>query len=338
MKFTIHPEHSKKRVARSGNAVRTDNLTQADVDVIENWRASHAYVLNTFQATLRRHARSSPNITVAQRLKRRSTIYDKLKREPGMSLARMHDIAGCRLIFDHLEELKEVRNKIVTARFKHERRNQENAYDYIANPKPNGYRGIHDVYKFVSFSGDAAEWDGLLFELQYRTKVQHAWSTAVEIAGSVTGNEPKFDRGNQDHIEFFRICSELLARKHENLHSCLPKLSDNELYGKFHEIEQKTGLLRLLDGLIVTREFMLDEKNLLLMFSMEDGKSQLQYKAYKRSQVALLNYFRLEEQYPDADIVLVRADSNDGIRSAFRNYFSDAREFISLIKEATEKV
>lgn len=68
MKFTIFPEYSKNRVNTAGDAVRRGNLTQDDEAVIENWRASHAYILNTFQATLRRHIKGS-NITIAQRLK-----------------------------------------------------------------------------------------------------------------------------------------------------------------------------------------------------------------------------------------------------------------------------
>lgn len=110
--FTIYPAYSKKRVSRAGNAVRQGTEQQEDIDAIENWRASHNYVLNTFQATLRRHARGK-DITVAQRLKRRLTVYDKLKRQPDMKLARMHDIAGCRLIFDNISALNATRQQII---------------------------------------------------------------------------------------------------------------------------------------------------------------------------------------------------------------------------------
>ena len=48
--------------------------------------------------------------------------------------------------------------------------------------------------------------------------------------------------------------------------------------------------------------------------------------------------FQLEETMPHNDIVLVRADSSDEVRLAFRNYFSDAREFIRLVESACAKL
>ena len=49
----------------------------------------------------------------------------------------------------------------------------------------------------------------MLVEIQYRTHVQHAWATAVELVGLVTESDPKFDRGNPDFIEFFKLSSEI---------------------------------------------------------------------------------------------------------------------------------
>jgi hypothetical protein len=41
---------------------------------------------------------------------------------------------------------------------------------------------------------------------------------------------------------------------------------------------------------------------------------------------------------PDRDIVLVRADTSDEIRLAFKNYFSDARDFIRLVEIGCTKL
>jgi len=35
---------------------------------------------------------------------------------------------------------------------------------------------------------------------------------------------------------------------------------------------------------------------------------------------------------PDCDMVLVRADTGDEVRLAFKNYFSDATDFIRLVE------
>lgn len=328
--FTIYPAYSKKRVSKAGGAVRLGQEEQEDIDAIENWRASHNYVLNTFQATLRRHARGK-DITVAQRLKRRQTIYDKLKRQPDMQLARMHDIAGCRLIFDSITSLNEIRRQIIGSKFKHKLRNDLGDYDYIAYPKTTGYRGVHDVFEYVSYSGSAEKWNGLQIELQYRTKVQHAWATAVEIVGSLTGNEAKFDRGDEDHQKFFRLSSELLARVHEQRQSCLPDWTNHEIIKELGSLEKRIGVLRLLEGIHVSAEQLKDARNLILRMG---PRGVLTVYGFTKTKTALERYFELEEEEGDDDIVFVRGDTNDGIRSAFRNYFSDARDFTSLMRHS----
>jgi putative GTP pyrophosphokinase len=78
-------------------------------------------VLNTFQSILRTRTRGT-NIVVAQRHKRKRSIFDKLHRIPGMQLSRMDDIAGCRLIFHDLKDLYAFRKEIHEARFKPKRR------------------------------------------------------------------------------------------------------------------------------------------------------------------------------------------------------------------------
>jgi ppGpp synthetase/RelA/SpoT-type nucleotidyltranferase len=124
-------------------------------------------VLNTFQTNLRRRATAS-NAIVAQRLKRRPTIIDKLKREPTMQLDTMHDIAGCRIIFDRENSLRNFRTSLQKSKANHKRRGKgDDRYDYIKSPKDSGYRGIHDIYTYQVHSDAGAKWNGLLVELQF---------------------------------------------------------------------------------------------------------------------------------------------------------------------------
>ena len=53
---------------------------------------------------------------------------------------------------------------------------------------------------------------------------------------------------------------------------------------------------------------------------------------------ALRALFELEKENPGRDIVLVRAASSEEVRIAFRNYFSDAHEFIRMIDEGCHKL
>jgi ppGpp synthetase/RelA/SpoT-type nucleotidyltranferase len=191
------PGGSKSRVNRAGERVRSCIATPEDLRVIDEWRAAHRNVLNTFQAILRIRTKDM-DVTVAQRHKRKRTIFDKLERFPRMHLARMDDVAGCRLIFRTIPELYEFRDVFLKARFKHQRRNDLDKYDYIKHPKKTGYRGVHDVYEYDVRSEAGRRLKGLYVEIQYRTLVQHAWATAVEVIGFITESQPKFRPPHQN--------------------------------------------------------------------------------------------------------------------------------------------
>lgn len=124
------PGGSKSRVNRAGDSVRKASESVDDLNVIDEWRSAHRPVLNTFQAILRNRTRGK-EITVAQRHKRKRTIFDKLLRLPRMELSRMDDVAGCRLIFKNIEDLHAFRKDFHKARFSHIRKNQEDKYNYI---------------------------------------------------------------------------------------------------------------------------------------------------------------------------------------------------------------
>ena len=134
------PGGSKSRVNRAGQRVREGSANAEDLQVIDEWRAAHRAVLNTFKVNLIQRGRGK-GIIFAQRHKRKRTIFNKLARFPSMNLSRMDDVAGCRLIFQSINELYSFRDQFHKARFKHKRRNADDKdkYDYIKNPKESGY-------------------------------------------------------------------------------------------------------------------------------------------------------------------------------------------------------
>jgi putative GTP pyrophosphokinase len=175
------PWGSKGLLNRAGDKIRKGEiLSVEEIDAFENWRGAHSYVLNTFKPLLWSRVRDR-NIVLAQRLKRRITIVDKLSREPRMQLARMDDIAGCRLIFESVEALEEFRAQFHKAKFKHKLRHEPNKYNYIQYPKESGYRGVHEIYEYNVNSEGGKAFNGLYVEMQFRTQCQHAWATAVEV-------------------------------------------------------------------------------------------------------------------------------------------------------------
>jgi putative GTP pyrophosphokinase len=328
------PWGSKSRVERAGDAVREFRFTQEDLAVIDSWREAHRHVLNTFQAILRTRTRET-DVIVAQRHKRKQTIFGKLRRFSTMSLSRMDDVAGCRLIFPDIASLHSFRSELHKANFKHRLRNDVDKWDYIKKPKTTGYRGIHDVYEYDVNSDYGKIYKGLLIELQYRTQPQHAWATCVEVIGFITASQPKFQEGDGRYEEIMVIASEMIARAIEETHSCLPDLSDHELIRKFLALDQELGFMKLLRGLNAATNEVSDKKNVILMFS--EGEN-LEVKTYRDSTEAIRSLFTLERENPGKDIVLVRADTGNELRIAFRNYFSDATEFIRLIDRSCERL
>jgi hypothetical protein len=252
-----------------------------------------------------------------------------------MQLARMDDVAGCRLIFKNVQELNEFREAFHKARFKHKRRNDPDKYNYIKNPKSTGYRGIHDVYEYDVNSESGKSLAGLYIEIQYRTLVQHAWATAVEVVGFITENQPKFQQGDKRFEHEMALASEILARAHEGLKGPFPEKNDRDVLEEFLAIDSELSLLKTLRGLNQAKSEVSNKRNTILIFS---DKGELEIKSFRDATDALRALFELEEKMPHSDIVLVRADSSDEIRLAFRNYFSDASEFIRLIDSACAKL
>ena len=60
--------------------------------------------------------------------------------------------------------------------------------------------------------------------------------------------------------------------------------------------------------------------------------------AYPNATNALKALFAFERDKPGFDAVLVKGDTAEDIREAFKNYFSDARNFIELIETGCTKL
>ena len=328
------PGGSKSRVNRAGDAVRKSTQSNEDLSAIDDWRSAHRPVLNTFQAILRNRTKGK-SVIVAQRHKRKRTIFDKLLRLPRMELSRMDDVAGCRLIFENLNHLNSFREAFHKARFSHKRKNEADKYNYIITPKNTGYRGIHDIFEYDVNSETGKDFAGLYVEIQYRTLVQHAWATAVEVIGFITESQPKFQQGDNRYQKAMALASEILARTYEDSTGPFPDVTNKNLVEEFLIIEKDLHLLTTLRGLNAANKSVSERRNAILIFS---STGELEIKSYRDSPDALRALFELEKQYPEQDIVLVKADSSDDVRLAFKNYFSDARDFIQLVEDGCQKL
>lgn len=337
MEIRTFPGGSKSRVNAAGLAVRAGTATPHDLHVIEEWRSAHTAVINTFQALLRSRAKAV-GAEVAQRLKRKATIFDKLTRHAGMELSRMDDVAGCRIIFRDIPTLMEFRDSLQRARFSHKLRNDLDKYNYIKNPKADGYRGIHDVFSYQVNSDEGQHLKGLSIELQYRTLIQHTWSTTVEILSQITGHDPKYHRGDPRYVEAMALASEMLARAFEGKNGPKPGLPDQEVARSFHALDEQLGLLLRLKALQVADKSKGSTSRHFILMRGTGWHNYLNVSNYATAEAAKHELFRLELAYPSADIVYVTGETTDAVRLAYKNYFDDAVEFLEKITLATREL
>jgi ppGpp synthetase/RelA/SpoT-type nucleotidyltranferase len=342
------PPSSKSAVRRAGQAISAGQATEAEFQIVDQWRSAHGYVINTFQAWLKGHInKQGYYIEFAQRLKRRNTVVDKLLRKNSVGdplisdVASMHDFAGCRMIFETLDELYDFRSYIHSSQtmrnVEHQLRHDPSKYDYIERPKFTGYRGIHDVYRHFPRGSVRRQqkkpWDGLLVELQYRTRAQHAWATAVEISDLLDGERTKFELDTTERGRFFAIASEIIARKHEGINNSFHDVSTEVLQGELRALEEKMGILRRLELL---KQFEDEEKlqkhNVLNIYRGEDGQPALEVIAFKSAAPAIEKASELEARQDSLNAVYVRSDNPKTLRSAYRNYFYDPVDFVKIIQ------
>lgn len=343
MPFVEPGAYSRGELDRAGDRIRLKTQTSSDLVMLDNWRAAHLYVINTFQSSLRARRSRFPqgeSITIAQRLKRRPTIVDKLGRESGMLLSRMHDIAGCRLIFADLGSLNEFRSGVLSSRAGHKLVGNKDRYDYIVSPKPSGYRGIHDVYQYNVGSTGGVKWNGLRLEIQYRTASQHAWATAVEISDIVNATRLKFSESQKDISRLFLLSSEIISRSMEKIPGFCSDINTKELWEEFDSLENELHAIARLRNLTSSefQKFARSSKLFLLInYTSGNNEGKFQAEGFSDNASAAARYSELEAALGDeADIVLVGSSQQDAIKLAYTNYFLDASSFISALQFARE--
>lgn len=204
-----HPEHSKSRVDKAGRALVAGNPSDEDLDVINNWRSSHSFPLNSFQMNLRRKAAAvSDRNLIAQRIKRLSSIEEKLSASK-MRLSQMQDIGGCRAVVATVGQVRSLKASYVDdAGSKHQ---LLDATDYIERPRATGYRGVHLISRYHSDRSGKEAFNAHQIEIQLRSQLQHAWATAVETVDVFTNQALKKNLGDERWLRFFALMGSAIA-------------------------------------------------------------------------------------------------------------------------------
>ncbi len=335
-------KYGSKKISKAGNiALTSSDKNEVDyaISIIDDWRSLHLVVLNELQNfivdLLIRH--NIHGFSVSQRLKRLSSILNKLDRNPQSGLGTMQDIGGLRIVVPNMSSLNKALN-FITKNIPDCFELTKAPINYIEVPKEvSGYRSIHFVYKYLSLNNDI---DGMKIELQLRTKLQHSWAMAVETAELITGTALKSSQGDETWITFFKIVSSLFAIKERTPilkeHSEMQyKMKDLmiQLYSINidHHFNDTLKALRATNT-IAKKENYTDGYYIL---NIDFNNKRILIKAFPKEneQQASACYSQLEKEVEKNNnaVVLVSVPKMQELQEAYPSYFLDTSEFLTAI-------
>lgn len=352
-------KYKKGRVNWAGNTLINKNSSKEDINkatiILDNWRSSHSFSLHTFKIRLKRvSVQVDPNALVVQRLKRTPSILKKLQRkygdrDPTMKLSQMQDIGGCRTVLKDVKLVKKLcdeyyhTDKNIKGEhcdLKHEFKHKK---DYINNPKNDGYRSVHLIYKYNS--DKTTKYNGLLIEIQIRSKLQHFWATAVETVDHFTKQAIKSNEGQKEWMEFFKLISSVFANMEKK-----PIVPDTpkdkfELYTQVKSLSDKLQVIEKIKSwahsLKIMERFEQEQhyKSHFYLLDLNIDTKELSISAFKKKDEkdASIAYSKAEKKATqekiNKDIVLVEADTNKELKRAYPNYFLDTKEFLAILQK-----
>jgi ppGpp synthetase/RelA/SpoT-type nucleotidyltranferase len=354
MKWREPKGYNSKEIDWAGEVLINDNHTAEEYnkafEILDNWRAIHSYPMHVFKMRLKRKL---PNIDNegfgVQRLKRIPAIINKLNRSKighmrKLTLSQMQDIGGCRAVLSDVSLVKKfAQDYFIKSELKHKRYTEK---DFITKPRHSGYRGLHLIYKFYSDKGKNI-YNGLLVEIQIRSRLQHLWSTAVETVGFFISQAIKSSEADTDWLDFFKLVSSAFAL----IENC-PCIKDTptdekELYLQIKQKESQLKVIKIMRGWrralkIFKEESRKNKKYQYYLLELNIPEEKLTIISYTKSEEseAIKKYSEIEKKNKgkkEYDVVLVSADTSTDLEKAYPNYFLDADEFLEHLKEIINK-
>lgn len=174
---------SREQIRKLGERLASgETASDTDLRLLEELVACHMQALELARPRLNGLAEAvgTAPLHVTHRAKTTQTIIEKLRREHGMSLARMRDLAGIRVVgavtFDGQDQLADE----VARRFPADPRDPK-IVNRRARPSY-GYRAVHVEVTL----------DGVTIEVQVRTAMQHIWADLMERLADRLGRQIRY--------------------------------------------------------------------------------------------------------------------------------------------------
>lgn len=333
-------EYTNKRINKAGQVLKTHNIDdlsiKEDVDIINSWREAHSFALEELvKLTEKRVKQVGGKMTIVSRLKKIESIKLKLELADNMQLSRMQDIGGCRII---VEDKKKLYYLIKRIQKFHGGFELTKVDDYIQCPKSSGYRGVHFTFQARTKEDEYK----ILLEMQFRTHLQHAWATAVEIAGLFNNTAFKSNQSNgkDEWLEFFALVSYIFA--YEEFGDFKNREIVVQLVNNIKKFERANNFIRKLKSYNITYQIMNDnepdKEYFLLTLNLSNGLLNIYPFSKDSVEEAQARYFKIEAQNnPFINAVLVSASTFKSIEDGYLNYFANSAYFIKEYNRIIKK-
>jgi hypothetical protein len=337
------PKYTYGQIDRAGAVLvagESEHLLPANwsesIEVINNWRSSHSYPLQALKMSATGRARRvDRRAIVAQRLKRLSSIAVKLKRNPKMRLSQMQDLGGCRVVVrstTQLDQLISIYRSVAHAKHR----------DYIGFPKTDGYRSAHFICRYKSNLRQNRPYLDLIIEVQIRSRLQHAWATAVETVDAFSRQSIKTGGGEERWRRFFALMSSDIAHR-ENKPLVPDTPTDRiELTKELRECVKELRVVSVLNGWRRALRYLAAQQTSgasSFLMLLDTDANTMQVKGFSDELIARASdeYVMAEQEIknkPTSQAVLVSVQSVQALRGAFPNYFADTQAFVEAVRRA----
>lgn len=174
---------SREQIRKLGERLASDQpIAPEDDHQLEELVACHLHALELARPRLNGLSDTFDTgpLHITARAKTTGTIIEKLRREHGMSLARMGDLAGFRIVGAFGFAAQDSLCDEICSRFPPDPRGPKRI-DRRANPS-HGYRALHVAVTF----------DGVSIEIQIRTVLQHIWADLMERLADRMGRQIRY--------------------------------------------------------------------------------------------------------------------------------------------------
>jgi hypothetical protein len=338
-------EYSNRDVRRVGDLIAGDlpwteetapQIREA-FRIANSWRDAHAYPMRSLRYSVIGFMRHNgiEGITVA-RLKRMQAIRRKLRRIQ-LNLNQLQDLAGCRAILGTISEVHVLVDALRKGS-KHELRAEN---DYILQPKEDGYRSHHLMFKYRG-KGPTEIYNDRRIEVQIRTRLQHSWATAVEAVGLFRGEDLKAHVGSEQWLRLFKLMSAEFCL----VEGCPEPPDTFDQAGRIAEIrrlDKELGAIEALEKLSHAARWTdiavsPSTRPTYYLIKFDNNTKQVEVSPIFAPRSALESYDKAElggnlSGVHSKNIVLVEADKLENLKAAYPNYFGDTQLFKTQLKK-----